>query len=644
MKESMTVRGNVRDLMMGLLLIVLVGAVLAGCATGSGGLAATVVETERDDAERDEEKAAERGEADQTDPASRNDGDDAPGGNEDGAEDDGVAIGASANGDDGDEEAEHDLVISTTPVDALVYIDGSYLGRAPVRITTVEPGRYTVRVEAEGYVGVIQTIRIDEDSQVDLTIRLEPITGHLRLTGDVAESSVRLNGSAASSVAVDRQGMEYELPIGRYRVVVERFGYESFRSTVEIRENRTSTLDVSLEPLDFAIQSVHVTRRRFSPTNGGALGRTILNFTVTTPGRGNLQVENAEGTVVYREQLGPFRGPNQRVSWDGTVSAERSISSNADSSSNAGSSSKGSVTGLAPDGRYLLRLEGVGDGFDGADQVAQEIVVDSSLVIRARRSMSGVSGLSYAAGPDTLPEGTWQLATTAIGHRVLIDGEWALRLPSFLSLRSGVGGDTEIAAQAGASFVSGAAPRWFAAASVKTQLLRRGGNPPLISAAVAGRAALRGTGGRASVDGPDTLTNFPGIAVSTPIALGRSLRLTVTPEIVFSPARVYYGTDKESLNEIFGPAADGGEGWSWWLYGRAGLMYETPAWSVGLSAALRSTPADRGLGIDLPMQAGAEGHVMIPGTTMFVSGILGAEASAVDNFYLIGGGSVGVLF
>jgi hypothetical protein len=35
---------------------------------------------------------------------------------------------------------------------------------------------------------------------------------------------------------------------------------------------------------------------------------------------------------------------------------------------------------------------------------------------------------------------------------------------------------------------------------------------------------------------------------------------------------------------------------------------------------------------------------MIPGTTMFVSGILGAEASAVDNFYLIGGGSVGVLF
>lgn len=80
------------------------------------------------------------------------------------------------------------------------------------------------------------------------------------------------------------------------------------------------------------------------------------------------------------------------------------------------------------------------------------------------------------------------------------------------------------------------------------------------------------------------------------------------------------------------------------MYARVGAMYETPEWGVGVSAALRSTPLGEGVGIDLPLQAAAEGHVIIPGTSMFVKGILTTEAIALDNFYVVGGGSVGFLF
>jgi hypothetical protein len=218
-----------------------------------------------------------------------------------------------------------------------------------------------------------------------------------------------------------------------------------------------------------------------------------------------------------------------------------------------------------------------------------------------------------------------------------VDGAGVGRIPAFAGLRIGVAPGTEAAVQGGAvSLTSGAQPRWFASASVKRQLLPAdsGAGVPF-AAAVALRGTVQGRGAREDLNGPDTLTNFPGVALSLPLSVGGAARLVVTPEVLASPARPVYSEDE--------PAAASG-GWDAWAYARIGAMYERPGWSVGASAAVRSAPFGEGLDIDLAMQAALEGRFIIPESSVFVSGILAGEFAAPDNFYLVGGGSLGVVF
>ena len=567
--------------------------VLTGCATGSGSLAGDVISV--DTSERDQDDGQEQS-------AEKEDRD-----------------------DDGDDEEPRDtLVVSTSPVDAVVFLDDRYMGEAPLSLATLEPGRYTVRVEAEGYVTVTQRITVDEGSRVEISIELQPITGRLELTGDVENAVVRIDGSAASSIAVDIEDDVYELPIGRYAVQVSRFGYEDFQTTVTVREMQTTAVAVDLEPLDFEITSISLSRERFSPANAGAIGTTAVRFAITTPGRGTLRVEAQDGTVVHEERLGSMNQPGQRAVWDGTVTP--------------GGGTGGGDSRVAPDGTYFMVVQGVGDGFDGADEASVAVTIDSSLVIRYRGNLSGVGGLAYAATPDVLPAGSWQIAATALGHRAVVDGAAALRVPAFGALRVGAPGNVEIAAQGGATFITGSTPRWFATASMKKQLI--GGPDPgsgfPFSAAVALRGTAKAADADGSIDGPDTLTSFPGVSLSVPLALGRRASLMVVPEIMLSPGQVTYDPDDAGTA--------GAAGWDAWMYGRIGTMYETPAWSIGVSAAVRTTPFGRTFGIDLPLAAALEGHVVVPGTSLFLSGMVATEARDFDDFYVVGGGSIGFLF
>jgi hypothetical protein len=377
----------------------------------------------------------------------------------------------------------------------------------------------------------------------------------------------------------------------------------------------TTSVNVELTALDFEITEISVSRERFSPANAGALGTTAIRFTVTTPGSGTLRIENSDGEVVYRESLDRFSDPDQRVVWDGG----------------------GTGSGTAPDGTYFAVLDASGTGFDGSDQESVPVTIDSSVVIRYRGLLSGVAGLAYAGLPDALPPGAWQLDATVLGHRTTVDGEGIGRIPAFAGFRIGVADKTELALEGGAvSLTSGEPVRWFASASVKRRILRAGTAGPVpVAAAIALRGTLQGAGGRDDINSPDTLTNFPGIALSAPIALGGGAKLILSPEILASPARPVYSE---------ADAAEAGSGWDAWAYARMGAMYEQPGWSVGASAALRSTPFSEGFGIHLPWQAALEGRFIIPGSSVFVSGVLAGEFAAVNDFYLVGGGSLGVVF
>ena len=70
------------------------------------------------------------------------------------------------------DKARGTVVLSATPENADVTVDGSFVGNAPVNLK-LSPGKHTIVVSAKGYQGFTREITVMPDSEVRLTASLE---------------------------------------------------------------------------------------------------------------------------------------------------------------------------------------------------------------------------------------------------------------------------------------------------------------------------------------------------------------------------------------------------------------------------------------------------------------------------------------
>jgi len=70
------------------------------------------------------------------------------------------------------DKARGTVVLSATPENADVTVDGSFVGNAPVNLK-LTPGKHTIVVSAKGYQGFTREITVMPDSEVRLTASLE---------------------------------------------------------------------------------------------------------------------------------------------------------------------------------------------------------------------------------------------------------------------------------------------------------------------------------------------------------------------------------------------------------------------------------------------------------------------------------------
>lgn len=70
------------------------------------------------------------------------------------------------------DKARGTVVLSATPENADVTVDGSFVGNAPVNLK-LAPGKHTIVVSAKGYQGFTREITVMPDSEVRLTASLE---------------------------------------------------------------------------------------------------------------------------------------------------------------------------------------------------------------------------------------------------------------------------------------------------------------------------------------------------------------------------------------------------------------------------------------------------------------------------------------
>lgn len=493
-----------------------------------------------------------------------------------------------------EEEEDPGLTIKTSPLWCDVYIGDSFAGLSPV--TELLPsGNYRITVKKEGYYTATEWVNYTENDSVEIYIDLEPIIGFLRIYSEHPEIKI---STGWEKLYTDIN----ELQIGRYLIEAELFGFEPWQEYVNITENRTTTLRVELEAASFRFSTPFVDRRAFNPANPAGLGESRISFDVTTYGTGELEIFPSMGDSVLKYNFPSFTKKDQGFSWNGEDSYGKKL----------------------PDGSYRIVVSGRDPDGNNSEVKETWVTIDSSLIIRIRNTFSGVSGTMFCPTPDIFPKGSFQLALTGIGHIDADSGDY--RFPIILGTRGVPVKDLEISAQAGVFIQKPAAESYIFSVSAKKAILPAGNFEPI---EVSG--TLKGTFLYDMYT--DTQTNFTGLSggITASVSAG-PLALVLAPEITVSPFRVSYPSTKNA-------------GFYIWGYGRAALLLDLGPTMVGISTAVRTTPFTEGLSIDFdyPLSAGAELHWLIPGTGIFITGIVSGEFSSPDNYYINAGGGVGII-
>ncbi len=515
------------------------------------------------------------------------------------------ASGDEDDAEQGERSGTAPLRVVTTPDDAEVYLDGRLVGSTPLAIESIEPGSYLLVLEKNGYHEVRRWIDVPESGSTVIELDLEQITGFI----DVAVTP------ADATVLVDSEEIDEgfaEMPIGSYRVAVRRFGYRLFEARARVREDEVTRLSVELEPAPFEVDDLSTWRSAFNPENPGRVGTTLVGYEVSAPGEGELVIRDEAGSAVMREREGPYETWEQEYRWDGTDDQGRTV----------------------PDGLYEVTLSATGD--DGRYEEAQTTVrVDRSLVVRFRSIWSATPGLLYAPTRSALPSTQFQVSTQVAGIVAPTSNGFVARFPGRLGARVGLGAGVELFGYGG--FVAQTEPiqdRAEAGGAVSWDGYSTTVGPATLGAGIAAGGSWRSPTADGRYAGPDTQASFPGVFVSLPLSARLGVvSLHVAPEYRRTRAEVVYGS---------APLAS--ETWGSIGYLRSGLLVDTGRFSVGASAALRSTRFEEGFSLELPFQAGLETHWIIPQSSVALSAFAAGEFDSASDFYAIGGLGIGVLF
>jgi len=260
---------------------------------------------------------------------------------------------------------------------ARLFIDRSEASNFVPYLGDLEQGSHYLEVEMPGYYPLGHWFMLAEKTLYTIQFSPSRITGSIDLNVEPEDASVLVDGTAA------RPGLS-DLPVGRHRLEVKRFGYVEVDLDVEIREKETVKLSVALEKAPFDIQGFGFSRDTFNPRSAGAIASTTLKFRAASRGSGRVEIRGPDGRAVASFDFPDIEEWNQSRKWDGLDPDGKAL----------------------PDGRYTARLEAKSD--DSAEPIVAEgqAWIDSSLVVRVLGVGSAVPGLLYMPDPAPAAAGT----------------------------------------------------------------------------------------------------------------------------------------------------------------------------------------------------------------------------------------------
>lgn len=445
--------------------------------------------------------------------------------------------------------------IRAVPHDAWIALDGG-LASSSTWTGNLAIGSHMISVWANDYYSAQFPITVKENTKYTVSIRLQPHTGYLMIELTPPDASVYIDGYLV-------QGYMAEIPVGRYSVIVKKFGYDEQRASILIQWQRTSTLNVSLSPSNFEISSWRVKPEIFNPANKGSYGRVSLSFSVTAPGYGEVEILDGAGLSLIREELPLFKTWSQRFAWQGTDDA-------------------GAV--LA-DGEYMLKLSlwplpqgyGAETGSPGLDESARALRDGEPAIAFSTKVKIDSTKRIVPSGTSAARPGLLYFADPKVAELLPGSAEMVGAFPSGGSLSLGfkIGESTMMAVE---GIYDSAAPGGGLAGSLTRSL----GGPAGFDLAIFGRFAWMSTAS----------PTYPGSASEAELVL----------PLAYSSEGFRFGVAPGIVYDFVGQSVAGRVG--------AGLWHENPGLVAGLSAQT-DFGASALMSADNPLHLAAEARLLL---------------------------------
>ncbi|MBU1535968.1 PEGA domain-containing protein, partial [Myxococcota bacterium] len=134
----------------------------------------------------------------------------------------------------------------TTETGAQIFIDGQPKGKSSVQYDRMKAGTYQIEIVKPGFKKVQKTIEVKADTGAVVHIPLERV-GTLKITANVIGATIIIDNRPVGKVPL----LNYELPVGTYRLEIKARDYRSYTRTIAIQGGTTEpvTLNVNLLPL-----------------------------------------------------------------------------------------------------------------------------------------------------------------------------------------------------------------------------------------------------------------------------------------------------------------------------------------------------------------------------------------------------------
>ncbi len=148
-----------------------------------------------------------------------------------------------------------ELVVESKPGNAQIFVDNELFARTSsggwAKITTLAPGRHSLRVAAEGYADFEQAVELKAGQVVTVSAVLErpkfsPAT--LIIESRPARAAVYVDGKLIGGTGAEGKFRSADLAPGTHRVRVSAEGYADFEQSVELVAARAVTVTALLEP------------------------------------------------------------------------------------------------------------------------------------------------------------------------------------------------------------------------------------------------------------------------------------------------------------------------------------------------------------------------------------------------------------